>query len=43
MEKFLKQLPQLSQQKKKENTDFFKKLRKKKPKGLDNAVQEIHN
>jgi Fe-S-cluster containining protein len=43
MEDFLQQLPQLAQQKKKENTDFFKKLRKKKPKGLDSVVQEIHN
>lgn len=43
MDNLLKQLPELAQQKKKENTDFFKKLRKKKPKGLDNAVQEIHD
>ena len=43
MEEFIDQLPHLAQQKKKENSAFFKKLRKKKPKNLDKEVQEIHN
>ncbi|ALM21901.1 hypothetical protein JCM19294_876 [Nonlabens tegetincola] len=43
MDDFLKKLPQLSSQKKTENTQYFKKLRKKKPKNLDYIVQETHD
>ncbi|MEE2801237.1 MAG: YkgJ family cysteine cluster protein [Bacteroidota bacterium] len=43
MDDFLKKLPQLSSQKKTENTQYFKKLRKKKPKNLDYVVQETHD
>ena len=43
MDDFLKKLPHLSSQKKTENTQYFKKLRKKKPKNLDYIVQETHD
>jgi Fe-S-cluster containining protein len=43
MEDLLQSLPQIAQQKKKENTQFFKDLRKKKPKGLDQLAVNIHN
>ncbi|WP_124980063.1 YkgJ family cysteine cluster protein [Nonlabens xiamenensis] len=43
MEDILRQLPEIARQRKKENTDFFKRLRKKKPKGLDGTVQQIHD
>lgn len=43
MDDFLKKLPQLASQKKTENTQYFKKLRKKKPKNLDYIVQETHD
>ena len=43
MDDFLKKLPQLSSQKKTENTQYFKKLRKKKPKNLDYIVQGTHD
>lgn len=43
MEDLLTSLPQLSQQKKKENIQFFKSLRKKKPKGLDQLAGKIHD
>ena len=43
MDDFLKKLPQLASQKKTENTQYFKKLRKKKPKNLDYVVQETHD
>ncbi len=36
-------LPALAQSKKQENLAFFKKLRHKKPKGLDSLVQDKHN
>ncbi|PQJ17244.1 MULTISPECIES: YkgJ family cysteine cluster protein [Nonlabens] len=43
MDDYLKKLPQLASQKKTENTQYFKKLRKKKPKNLDYIVQETHD
>ncbi|WP_431471494.1 YkgJ family cysteine cluster protein [Nonlabens sp. SCSIO 43208] len=43
MDDYLKKLPQLAAQKKTENTQYFKKLRKKKPKNLDYIVQETHD
>ncbi|MEO9558878.1 MAG: YkgJ family cysteine cluster protein, partial [Nonlabens ulvanivorans] len=43
MEDFLKSLPQLAAQKKKENQAYFKKLKKKAPKNLDNRMQELHD
>jgi hypothetical protein len=42
MEEYLKQLPGLAAQKKKENQQFFKKLKKKTPKNLDQKVLYIH-
>lgn len=42
MEEYLKQLPGLAAQKKKENQQFFKKLKKKAPKNLDQKVLTIH-
>ena len=50
MENYLKQLQQLAQQKKKENTEYFKKLRKKgkgnwkgKPYNLNEKCKLIKN
>ncbi|MGB5981334.1 MAG: YkgJ family cysteine cluster protein [Nonlabens sp.] len=43
MELDLNTLPDRARKKEKENKDFFKKLRKKKPRQLDQIVQEIHS
>ncbi|GAK94801.1 hypothetical protein JCM19298_376 [Nonlabens ulvanivorans] len=43
MEDFLKSLPQLAAQKKKENQAYFKKLKKKAPKNLDSRMQDLHD
>lgn len=43
MEPNLESLPQLASQKKAENLQFFKKLKKKKPKGLDALTNELHD
>ncbi|PQJ30687.1 zinc/iron-chelating domain-containing protein [Nonlabens arenilitoris] len=43
MEEFLKSLPQLAAQKKKENQVYFKKLKKKAPKNLDGLMQDLHD
>lgn len=39
---FLKSLPQLANEKKKENVSFFKKLKKRVPKQLDQIMEELH-
>lgn len=43
MEDFLKSLPQLASQKKKENQAYFKKLKKKAPRDLDSRMQILHD
>lgn len=43
MDTDLKQLSKLAKEKKDENKRFFAQLRKKAPKNLDYAVQEIHD
>ncbi|WP_335964650.1 YkgJ family cysteine cluster protein [Galbibacter sp. PAP.153] len=43
MEHFLKQLPQLANDKKAENKKYFAKLKKKPPKNLDYIMQELHD
>ncbi|CDF80222.1 conserved hypothetical protein [Formosa agariphila KMM 3901] len=42
MQDILKQLPQEAKDKHNENTNFFKKLKKKPPKQLDYIMQELH-
>ncbi len=42
MEEFLQSLPALAAQKKKENQQYFKKLKKKAPKDLDRKVLALH-
>lgn len=39
----LENLPSLAAQKKKENTAFFKKLKRKAPKNIDTITQELHD
>lgn len=43
MNDFLKSLPHLAAQKKKENTSYLKKLKKKAPKDLDSRMQILHD
>ncbi|MGB1309228.1 MAG: YkgJ family cysteine cluster protein [Oceanihabitans sp.] len=43
MEEFLKELPKLAKDKNKENSTFFKKLKKKPPKNLDYLMQDLHD
>lgn len=43
MEDFVKSLPQLASQKKKENQAYFKKLKKKAPRDLDSRMQILHD
>ncbi|MGB3590388.1 MAG: YkgJ family cysteine cluster protein [Nonlabens sp.] len=43
MKDLLTKLPSLAQSKQKENKEFFKKLRKKKPKQLDALVNKLHD
>jgi uncharacterized protein len=42
MDEFLKSLPNLAKDKKKENRKFFSKLKKRPPKDLDRTMVEIH-
>jgi len=42
MEAFLDQLPKLAAEKKVENIQFFKKLKKRTPKNLDVIMKELH-
>ncbi len=42
MDEQLQRLPQLAQQKQKENKAYFAKLRKRPPKDLDSRMQELH-
>lgn len=42
MQEFIKQLPELSKDKHKENKTFFTKLKRKPPKNLDYLMQELH-
>lgn len=43
MQEFIKQLPELSKDKHKENKTFFAKLKRKAPKNLDYLMQELHD
>lgn len=43
MEDFLKQLPGLAREKNAENKKYFSKLKKKPPKNLDYAMQDLHH
>ena len=43
MQDILKNLPQEAKDKHNENTNFFKKLKKKPPKQLDYIMQELHD
>jgi Fe-S-cluster containining protein len=43
VQRILESLPSKAASRKKENITFFKKLRRKKPKGLDGVVQQIHD
>jgi len=43
MQAFIKQLPELSKDKHKENKTFFAKLKRKAPKNLDYLMQELHD
>lgn len=43
MEDFIKQLPQLAKDKHKENSAYFKKLKRKPPKNLDYVMQDLHD
>ena len=43
MQDILKHLPQEAKDKHNENTNFFKKLKKKPPKQLDYIMQELHD
>ncbi|TPV35537.1 YkgJ family cysteine cluster protein [Paucihalobacter ruber] len=42
MQEYIKQLPELSKDKHKENNTFFAKLKRKAPKNLDYLMQELH-
>jgi Fe-S-cluster containining protein len=42
MQEFIKQLPELSKDKHKENKTFFAKLKRKPPKNLDYLMLELH-
>ena len=42
MDEFLKQLPEMAKDKHKANKDFFKRLKKKPPKHLDQTMQQLH-
>ena len=42
MEKFLEQLPKLAEEAKKENQQYFARLKKRTPKRLDYLMQELH-
>ena len=43
MQKRIAELPELAPQKKKENQQFFKRLKKRTPKNLDYVVHELHD
>ena len=43
MQKRIAELPELAAQKKKENQQFFKRLKKRTPKNLDYVVHELHD
>ncbi|PQJ74017.1 YkgJ family cysteine cluster protein [Polaribacter gangjinensis] len=43
MEEYLKQLPKLAAQTKKENQQYFALLKKRTPKNLDYIMQELHD
>ena len=43
MDEFLKKLPKLAKESSKETAAYFAKLKKKPPKQLDYAMQELHD
>ena len=43
MEKFLKELPKLAEEAKKESQKYFARLKKRTPKRLDYLMQELHD
>ena len=43
MQNLLKDLPAIAKKKKDENTQYFKRLRRKPPKNLDAAMQKLHD
>ncbi|MGV6844774.1 MAG: YkgJ family cysteine cluster protein [Lutibacter sp.] len=42
MEEFIKKLPKLAAEKRHENQQFFKRLKKRTPKNLDLVMQDLH-